>query len=109
VAPVDLVGAGRELMGRKIANRLADRIRGFAEVKIEHPLRVGNHGRVASRSARTTRQSLIRWRQPCHATERLRREIGVHRAAPQLTVNTRGTAGGPVFQSLHDSSSTLWI
>ena len=36
---------------------LAYRIRGFAEIEIEHPMRVGNHGRAASgqivRSSRT--------------------------------------------------------
>jgi hypothetical protein len=31
-------------------NGLAERIRGFAEIEIEHPIRVGNHGRAAFRA-----------------------------------------------------------
>ena len=48
VAPVDFGGARRDLVARKGMNGLANRIRGFAEIEIEHPVRVGDHGRAAS-------------------------------------------------------------
>src|SRR6266403_479760 len=48
IALVDLLGARRNLVGRKILDGLADSIRGFAEIEVEHPVRVGNHGRAAS-------------------------------------------------------------
>ena len=47
VAAVDFGGARRDLVGREILHGLADRVRGFAEVEIEHLVRVGNH-RTAS-------------------------------------------------------------
>ena len=43
VALVDLGGARRDLMRREVADGLANRVRGLAEIEIEHPLRVGNH------------------------------------------------------------------
>ncbi len=49
VALVDLGGARRDLVRRELLHRFADRVRGFAEIEIEHPLRVGNHGPAASR------------------------------------------------------------
>src|ERR1700729_3383399 len=41
---VDLGGARRDLVIREIVHGLAQRIRGLAEVEIEHPVCVGNHG-----------------------------------------------------------------
>src|SRR5580692_9873432 len=41
---VDLGGARRDLVIREIMHGLAQRIRGLAEVEIEHPVCVGNHG-----------------------------------------------------------------
>jgi hypothetical protein len=35
-------------MGRKILHGIANRIRGLAEIEVEHSMRVGNHGGVAS-------------------------------------------------------------
>ena len=43
VAPVDFGSARRDFMGREIAYGLANGIRGFAKIKIEYALRVGNH------------------------------------------------------------------
>src|SRR5258708_6711320 len=40
---VDLVGARRNLVARKIVHGLANSVRGFAEIEVEHPVRVGNH------------------------------------------------------------------
>src|ERR1700710_838041 len=48
VAPVDFGGARRDLVAREGIDGLANRIRGFAEIEIEHPVRVGNHGGAAS-------------------------------------------------------------
>ena len=45
IAFVDFGGARRDLVARKVLHGLADRIRGLAEIEIEHPLRVGDHGR----------------------------------------------------------------
>ena len=45
VALVDFGGARRDLVARKVLHGLADRVRGLAEIEIEHPLRVGDHGR----------------------------------------------------------------
>jgi hypothetical protein len=42
VAFIDLSGAGRDFIDGEIANRLADRIRRFAEVKIESARSIGN-------------------------------------------------------------------
>src|SRR6202790_5042180 len=48
IALVDFGGARRDLVAGEIMHGLADRVRGFAEIEIEHPMRVGNHGRAAS-------------------------------------------------------------
>src|SRR5258708_6182444 len=48
IALVDLVGARRNLVAREIVYGLANSVRGFAEIEVEHPIRVGNHGRAAS-------------------------------------------------------------
>src|SRR6185437_6906903 len=48
IAPVDFVGARRDLVAREIMHGFADRVRGFAEIEVEHPMRIGNHGRAAS-------------------------------------------------------------
>src|SRR3954447_15153090 len=55
VALVDFGGARRDLMGREVADRLANRIRGLAEIEIEHPLRVGDHLMFASGRMRGSR------------------------------------------------------
>ena len=44
IAAVDFGGARRDLVLRKRMHRLADRVRGLAEIEIEHPMRVGDHG-----------------------------------------------------------------
>ena len=46
IAAVDFGGARRDLVLRKRMHRLADRIRGFAEIEVEHPMGVGDHGRL---------------------------------------------------------------
>src|SRR3984893_14619648 len=48
VALVDVGGARRDLVARESLHGFANRVGGFAEVKIEHPLRVGNHDRATS-------------------------------------------------------------
>src|ERR1700735_3527811 len=48
VALVDLGGARRDLVTGEIMHGLANRVRGFAEIEIEHPMRVGNHGQAGS-------------------------------------------------------------
>ena len=48
IALVDLGGARRDLVAGEILHGFADRVRGLAEIEIEHPMRVGNHGRAAS-------------------------------------------------------------
>ena len=48
VALVDFGGARRDLVAREGMDGLANRIRGLAEIEIEHPVRVGNHGGAAS-------------------------------------------------------------
>src|SRR5258706_15791237 len=48
IALVDLVGARRNLVAREIVHGLADSVRGFAEIEVEHPVRVWDHGRAAS-------------------------------------------------------------
>jgi hypothetical protein len=45
VAPVDLGGARRDLVCGEVAHGIADRVRGFAEIEVEHAMQVGNHGR----------------------------------------------------------------
>ena len=46
IAAVDFGGARRDLVLRKRMHRLADRIRGLAEIEVEHPMGVGDHGRL---------------------------------------------------------------
>ena len=48
IALVDLGGPRRDLVAGEILHGLADRVRGFAEIEVEHPMRVGDHGRAAS-------------------------------------------------------------
>src|SRR6185295_12340711 len=48
VAAVDFGSARGDLMGGEIMNGLSQRIRGFAEIEIEAPIRIGNHGWGAS-------------------------------------------------------------
>src|SRR6266496_162154 len=48
VAAVDFGGARGDLVAREIMDGLANRIRGLAQIEIEHPLRVRDHGRAAS-------------------------------------------------------------
>jgi hypothetical protein len=48
IAPVDLGGARRDLMGGEIMDGFAYSVGGLAEVEIENPLRVGDHGGTAS-------------------------------------------------------------
>src|SRR5260370_27796413 len=43
IALVDLFGARRNLVARKIVHGLANSVRGFSEIEVEHPGRVGNH------------------------------------------------------------------
>ncbi len=50
VALVDLGGARRDLVAGEILHGFADGVRGFAEIEIEHPLRVGDHGRDGLRA-----------------------------------------------------------
>src|SRR5437763_7747604 len=50
IALVDFSGARRDLVAREIRDRFADSIRGLAEIEIEHPMRIGNHGRHAYRT-----------------------------------------------------------
>ena len=42
----------------EIPHRFADRVGGFAEIEIEHPLRVGNHGRAVSTGQILLRKAL---------------------------------------------------
>src|SRR5580700_4884760 len=49
VAFVDFGGTRRDLVAGKVLHRLADRIRGLAEIEIEYPLRVGDHDRSLRR------------------------------------------------------------
>ena len=46
IAAVDFGGARRDLVLRKRMHGFADRIRGLAEIEVEHPLCVGDHGRL---------------------------------------------------------------
>src|SRR3984893_2786075 len=48
VALVDVGGARRDLVARESLHGFANRVGGFAEVEIEHPLRVRNHDRATS-------------------------------------------------------------
>ena len=41
-------GTRRDLVGGEGAHGIADRVRGFAEIEVEHPLHIGNHGRATS-------------------------------------------------------------
>src|SRR5437868_14400829 len=45
IALVDFVGARRDLVAGEIVHRFANGVRRFAEVEVEHPMRVGDHGR----------------------------------------------------------------
>src|SRR5260370_32917299 len=73
IALVDLVGARRDLVAREIVHGFADRVRSFAEIEIEHPLRVGNHGRgLRANRAACPAYSLNLWKEACHARTRLR-------------------------------------
>jgi hypothetical protein len=63
VAAVDLGGARRDLVGRESMHGFADGVRGFAEIEIEDPIHVGDHGRAASgQMALVLTQSLILWK-----------------------------------------------
>ena len=63
IAPVDFVGARRDLVAREIMHGFADRVRGFAEIEVEHPMRIGNHGRAASgQIMRLAVHSLMPWK-----------------------------------------------
>src|SRR4051795_7937133 len=44
IALVDFGGARRDLVARERINGLANRVRGLAEIEVEHPIRVGDHG-----------------------------------------------------------------
>ena len=44
VTSIDLGGARRDFIHREIMDGLPQRVRGFAEIEIEIPIRVGNHG-----------------------------------------------------------------
>jgi hypothetical protein len=46
IAAVDFGGARRDFVLRKRMHRLADRVRGLAEIEVEHPVGVGDHGRL---------------------------------------------------------------
>jgi hypothetical protein len=60
VGLVDLGGAGRDLVIREIMHSLAQRIRGLAEIEIEHPVRIGNHdGRPPAKSDFVSNYALI--------------------------------------------------
>src|SRR5260221_9097103 len=48
IALVDFGGTPRELVRREGLDGLANRIRGLAEIEIEDPVRVGDHGLAAS-------------------------------------------------------------
>ena len=52
---------------------LADRVRGFAEIEIEHPMRVGNHGRAPPANYALFAHSLILCESSLSRAERLRR------------------------------------
>src|SRR5882672_6571554 len=41
---VDVRGARRDLVACKIVDRVANCVRGLAEIEVEHAMRVGNHG-----------------------------------------------------------------
>src|SRR5947209_842908 len=51
VAPVDLGGPRRDLVCGEITHGVADRVRGFAEIEVEHAMRVGVHDRAAFRKS----------------------------------------------------------
>ena len=59
VALVDFGGARRDLVARESLHGLADRVGGLAEIEIEHPMRVGDHGRAASWQAIRDQASAI--------------------------------------------------
>mgnify|MGYP003693626887 CR=1 FL=1 len=62
---------------RKVVNGLADRVRGLAEIEVEHPLRVGNHGRAASgKLTAMLRTALFLANAACHGPKRLGRSAG---------------------------------
>src|ERR1700682_1580980 len=44
IASVDFGGTRRDLVRREGMDGLANRVRGFAEIEIEYPIRVGDHG-----------------------------------------------------------------
>ena len=46
IAAVDFGGARRDLVLRERIHRLAYRVRGLAEIEVEHPMGVGDHGRL---------------------------------------------------------------
>src|SRR6185437_7200059 len=73
----DVGGAWRDLMGRKILHRLANGIRGFAEIEVEHSMRVGNHGGVASGQVMLLlpSRSHIPCHSACHGSAALRRRL----------------------------------
>ena len=48
IALVDFGGPRRDLAGREMLHRFAYGVRGFAEIEVEHPMRIGNHGPAAS-------------------------------------------------------------
>src|SRR3954462_12777181 len=48
VALVDLGRTRRDLVTCEIMHGFANGIRGFAEIEVEHPMRVGDHGLAAS-------------------------------------------------------------
>src|ERR1019366_1963208 len=48
IALVDFAGARRDLVAGEILHGFAYSVPGFPEIEVEHPMRVGNHGRAAS-------------------------------------------------------------
>src|SRR5450631_3081853 len=48
IALVYFGGARRDFLAGELIHRLAYGVGGFAEIEVEHPMRVGNHGGAAS-------------------------------------------------------------
>src|SRR5258706_15815421 len=108
IALVDLVGARRNLVAREIVHGLADSVRGFAEIEVEHPVRVWDHGRAASgQSCGFLAHRLMLWKQACHGPKLLRRGHCRNRAP----VRQKGTklslalAGATGCNSLNNHAS----
>ena len=99
IALVDFSGARRDLVVRKALHGFADRVGGLAEIEIEHPMRIGDHGRGGLRKIGLVAHSLRRCKQAWQTS--LSRSAGPEKG-PGLGAPGRANSGAeyPVFQGV---------